>query len=111
LARCTAHFADCDDPPTAHGNVTVKARQPGTVNHLAILDNQIVYHRSSSTRIALLPTVAESARELKKNLFDDSLPVNINCQVGNFPMAIFSGVDPPLFGVTLNLQGAFASAI
>jgi hypothetical protein len=47
LARLSIHFSDLDDPTAADGDVTVKAGQPGTINHLAVLDNQVVWHCSS----------------------------------------------------------------
>src|SRR5688500_8266539 len=45
--RLTAHSSHLDDPPAAHGNVAVKARQAGTVNYLSVFNDQIVRHYSS----------------------------------------------------------------
>jgi hypothetical protein len=47
LARLSVHFSDLDDTTAADGDVAVEAWQAGTVNHLAVLDNQIVWHCSS----------------------------------------------------------------
>src|SRR2546428_5950065 len=47
LARVSIHFSDLDDTTAADGDVAVKAGQAGTVNNLSVLDNQVVWHRSS----------------------------------------------------------------
>jgi hypothetical protein len=47
LARVSIHFADLDDTTAADGDIAVKAWQAGPVNHLAVLDYQVVWHCSS----------------------------------------------------------------
>ena len=47
LARLSIHFSDLYDTAAADGNVAVKARQSGPVDHFAVLDNHVICHCSS----------------------------------------------------------------
>jgi hypothetical protein len=58
LARDSAHFPDFGNPAVADGDITMESRQAGTVNNIAVLYNQIVWHLlplSSGWRQAPLP--------------------------------------------------------
>jgi hypothetical protein len=49
LTRASIHFSDLDDTAAADGDIAVEAWQAGTVNNIAVLDNQVVWHCSSYT--------------------------------------------------------------
>jgi hypothetical protein len=48
LTRISAHFSDLGNTAPANRDITVEARQAGTVDNIAIFDNQVVCHCSSS---------------------------------------------------------------